>query len=115
MDGSPPVPRPGTSLTASWIAQACAVTLSIGTAVVLLLMGVLNTSSAPMMTVAWLLAPAVILAIALVPWRGRRIIGAVSAIAVAVFCVIASATVGWFFLPALACAVAGLLIPKRRR
>jgi hypothetical protein len=102
-------------LTGGWIVQAVALAAASATAFVLMASGVLRSSSAPAITAALLLVPAALLATALIPWRGRRVVAAIATVAVVLFCVAASASVGWAYLPAAACAVVAVAIPERMR
>jgi hypothetical protein len=107
-------PRPS-RLTVAWIVQAIALATASATVLVLIAWGVLRSSSAPAITAALLLVPAALLATALIPWRGRRVVAAIATVAVVLFCVAASASVGWAYLPAAACAVVAVAIPERMR
>jgi hypothetical protein len=102
-------------LTVAWIVQAVALATASVTVLVLIASGVLRSSSAPAITVALFLVPAALLATALFPWRGRRVVAAVAAVAIVLFSVAASASVGWAYLPAAACAVIAVVIPERTR
>lgn len=103
----------GRIFTLSWIIHACAVTIAFWTALAIFSMGVLGASSLPVVTALWIIAPSLILTIAAVPWRGRKLVALLAVLVLAAICVIGSASIGWFLLPALGCAIVGLLIPER--